>query len=864
MAFPAASFSRWEYTVGWICALPKELEAARSLLDETHDHLIDQLATDTNIYALGSMSGHKVAITCLVSYSTNNAGIAATAMLFTFPNLRFGLMVGVGGGVPSSSGAKDIRLGDVVVSEPTGRGGGVIQYDLGKYHQATGFVRGGNLNKPSRELLVANTFLKSQPSLPKEIWEKVNEVFGKLDKENDLEVPWASPGPANDRLFKPEYVHEDGAADDCRACAESELIVRAERRRPFPRIHCGNIASGSAIMKDATIRDCLAERETVICFDTAAAGLMDDFRCLVIRGVCGYADTHKNESWLPYAAAVAAIYAKKLLQQINPKPTQRMEAIKKNQHWMVSRIVNPAFTGQNSILKLLQKELCSSSVDQQKPHRQKRFIIYGIGGSGKSEVCLKFANDNREKFWGVFWINASSRTSIEHDLAVAGEVATGAKITYEGARRWFANSTEPWLLILDNADDTEIDYSRYFPTGNFGSILITSRNNRCAIYETVGAQEFERLGEDDSITLLLKSSATKKSDWLRYKEPAREIVKILAEHALAIIQAGAFIRQRLCKLTEYLQWFECRRQELLSGHFNQATSEHGSVYVTFEVSANSIKRSPREESKDALDLLEVLAYLHRESIPEEMFERAWKRSQSLSMHNLNDNGHFSGWNVEQFPNQLDPIRLRKARNVLVSFSLVAVNEDESISMHPLVHAWAKDRLGPEDQVRAWASTSSILCLSIGTLKNDPFIMGIRTHLVAAFSLRPKTCAEKYPAFAICQTLYRLTWVLIHTRDYIMAQNVASVLLTHVEHEFYPQTMNWINALRTFAICKMNLGGFSEAIELLQPVIASDFEISSHDHIDAWLTQHNLIAAYRSNGQSHSAVEVLKRGPRTQT
>ncbi|RDW68290.1 hypothetical protein BP5796_08947 [Coleophoma crateriformis] len=327
MAFRGARFSRREYTVGWICAIPKELEAARSLLDETHGHLTDQLATDINTYALGSMSGHNVAITCLVSYGTNNAGIAATAMLFSFPNLRFGLMVGVGGGVPSSSGAKDIRLGDIIVSEPTGRGGGVIQYDLGKYHQTSGFQRSGTLNKPPRELLVANTFLKSHQSLAKEIWELFNRVFGALDEENDPEIPWASPGPAKDVLFKSKYVHKIAAADGCQECAKSELIARPERRTPFPRIHYGNIASGNAVMKNAQMRDSLAEKENVICFEMEAAGLMDDFRCLVIRGVCDYADTHKHKNWQPYAAAVAALYAKVLLRQIDPRVVQRMEAM---------------------------------------------------------------------------------------------------------------------------------------------------------------------------------------------------------------------------------------------------------------------------------------------------------------------------------------------------------------------------------------------------------------------------------------------------------------------------------------------------------------------------------------------------------
>ena len=54
----------------------------------------------------------------------------------------------------------------------------------------------------------------------------------------------------------------------------------------------------------------------VLCVEMEAAGLMDDFPCLVIRGICDYADSHKNKRWQPYAAATAAAYAKELLSTI--------------------------------------------------------------------------------------------------------------------------------------------------------------------------------------------------------------------------------------------------------------------------------------------------------------------------------------------------------------------------------------------------------------------------------------------------------------------------------------------------------------------------------------------------------------------
>ena len=124
---------RNDYTVGWVCALPVELAAAQEMLDEEHPDLQrDPADNDENLYVLGSMSGHNVAIMCLPAGRIGNNPAAAVAMQMraTFKAIRFGLMVGIGGGMPSAEA--DVRLGDVVVSQPHGMFAGVVQYDAGK------------------------------------------------------------------------------------------------------------------------------------------------------------------------------------------------------------------------------------------------------------------------------------------------------------------------------------------------------------------------------------------------------------------------------------------------------------------------------------------------------------------------------------------------------------------------------------------------------------------------------------------------------------------------------------------------------------------------------------------------------------
>ena len=84
-------------------------------------------------------------------------------------------------------------------------------------------------------------------------------------------------------------------------------------------VHYGTIASGNQVMRSAAERDRVSvELDGVLCFEMEAAGLMNSFPCLVVRGICDYADSHKNKRWQAYAAATAAAYAKEVLSAIPP------------------------------------------------------------------------------------------------------------------------------------------------------------------------------------------------------------------------------------------------------------------------------------------------------------------------------------------------------------------------------------------------------------------------------------------------------------------------------------------------------------------------------------------------------------------
>ncbi|KAF2182636.1 hypothetical protein K469DRAFT_669646 [Zopfia rhizophila CBS 207.26] len=300
---------REDYTVGWVCALPVELAAAQEMLDEENGDLERDLGdNDENLYALGSIGGHNVAIVCLPAgrIGNNPAAAVATQMRATFKGIRFGLMVGIGGGVPSAEA--DIRLGDVVISQPHQAFGGVVQYNMGKA-TPSGFERTGLLNSPPQILLAAVARVRANELRGRS---RLSEHVSKLDRISKFQRSKTGP----DVLFEAIYDHEGGQT--CEQCSTDRQEARQPRESEEEVVvHYGTIASGNQVMRNAAERDKVsAELGGVLCFEMEAAGLMNTFPCLVIRGICDYADSHKNKRWQPYAAGTAAAFAKEVLSVI--------------------------------------------------------------------------------------------------------------------------------------------------------------------------------------------------------------------------------------------------------------------------------------------------------------------------------------------------------------------------------------------------------------------------------------------------------------------------------------------------------------------------------------------------------------------
>jgi nucleoside phosphorylase len=311
-----------QFTIGWICPLALEKEAARLVLDEEYRQ--DESNYQNTYYLGGRIGEHKVVMGVQRRIGLTGAAILAEKMRAGFPNIKYFLLVGIAGGVPRygpAGAVSEIVLGDVVVSSPRGNHGGVMQYDKGAWEGQGRLNYRGHTNGVPGDLMAAVNNFRAEGWSKTNITEVLKQMRGKLNEEQKHQ--YDDPGPGRDRLFQDTYEHKGTELDDCKTCCDADYVDSrydrgdgATRLVDRPSVHFGNIASSNQLQISAVERNRVQREHNVICFEMEAAGVMDEYPCVVVRGICDYADSHKNKGWQDYAAATAAAYAKGLLSRI--------------------------------------------------------------------------------------------------------------------------------------------------------------------------------------------------------------------------------------------------------------------------------------------------------------------------------------------------------------------------------------------------------------------------------------------------------------------------------------------------------------------------------------------------------------------
>ncbi|KAI1825463.1 hypothetical protein F4861DRAFT_530286 [Xylaria intraflava] len=268
---------------------------------------------DDYVFKAGDVHGHNIVIATLPAgqeYGTGSAAALASQIKKFFPNLWFGLLVGVAAGLPNltRSVPLDIRLGDILVGLPSDESAGLVAYELAKVTGKDGYqlLRGGRV-LANTETVVRSAIGSIKLNAPNES-EIFLEHYECIKHHEHPGGTFIDPGQDRDTLYE---------------VAEDDIARRVAReRRPASkrtRVWYGSIGSGDKLVKNAQYRDMLRNELNLIGLEMEAAGTMNQIPVGVIRGVCDYADNHKNKEWQPYAAAMAAAYAKAVLAEIGPR-----------------------------------------------------------------------------------------------------------------------------------------------------------------------------------------------------------------------------------------------------------------------------------------------------------------------------------------------------------------------------------------------------------------------------------------------------------------------------------------------------------------------------------------------------------------
>ncbi|KFZ07830.1 hypothetical protein V502_09728 [Pseudogymnoascus sp. VKM F-4520 (FW-2644)] len=483
---------------------------------------------------------------------------------------------------------------------------------------------------------------------------------------------------------------------------------------------------------------------------------------------------------------------------------------------------------------------------------------------GNIHWVISRIHNGTSRFWSVFWINASASSTIQRGYLDAAQRCQpdGSLETkdFKIAKSFFDNVKHPYLFVLNNADDVK---ETLHPKSRYG---------------TVGAKILEKLDLKDAIELLFKASNTPEIYRVETQRDAKAVVQLLAQHALAVQQ---------------------KRPSLLCFRNTEDFSRYGDVYATFEVSAQFLEesKSTSQAYANALELLGVLGHLYFTRVPLAMFTYAWKYAQNTPKKPLhaNDISCLSPWHVSKLPKPLQvpplndglddlPDSLHDSLGVLRSFAIITIQlETKEISMHPLAHAWAQDRLSEADKQGAWACTMSLIALStFQAIKTPPQytipeVLWAKHEYARALSMDGK----QKEAIALLQDVVKNSTMIPEDPGRLESQHRLAIALSRDDRHkeaisllrgvfqelnsiLKPEHTSRLASQHELAVALSRDGNHEEAIFLLRDVVQIQSTIGNPTHANYLTSQHELAIALTRDGKHKEAIYLLRDVVRIQS
>ncbi|KAJ7244007.1 hypothetical protein C8J57DRAFT_1476969 [Mycena rebaudengoi] len=466
-------------------------------------------------------------------------------------------------------------------------------------------------------------------------------------------------------------------------------------------------------------------------------------------------------------------------------------------------------------------------------------LLYGLGGSGKTQIALKFRHETQsDRFTDVFFLDASTADTLRAGLKnIALTQSIGSD--HEDALHWLASSDKEWLLIFDNADDPKLNLFDYFPQSTHGNILITSRNRQLRVHAPDAHHRISDLEEEAAIKLLLVSAAEPATS--ENEIHATEIVKVLYCFPLAVVQAGAYISKSGGALRKYLALYEHNHARLLSEVPVQSHDKYAlSVYTTWDISFKCL-------NKPAAQFLQLCSFFHHEGISEGIFSKAAifiPRRLWPTQEQVKEPQEFLGQFLTT-AGRWDTLSFSEMAAELQGYSLI--NQDPHtghFSIHPLVHSWSRNAVLSVDSTRECAA--ALLAMSVD-MEDTLFTMWLLPHLNTVLQMDSQL-ASKF--------LWPYQQIYYDSGNFRRAQELCADLLEKAKSSLGAEHPDTLTIMGRLAITYWSLGKFSEAEALQVAVLEKRKPTSGSEHPETLKAMGNLAYTYHDLGK-FSEAEALQ-------
>lgn len=446
----------------------------------------------------------------------------------------------------------------------------------------------------------------------------------------------------------------------------------------------------------------------------------------------------------------------------------------------------------------------------------------------------------------MFWIDCTTEETAENSFSLLSQRA--GKGTEPGAgQAWLSETFQPWILVLDNANDPDMDLSRFIPISGSGHILITTRNPGAKLHSTVGSFHFTGMDPEEAITLLLRLAYPDKEphDTVQlYRKHAGSIASELGYLALALKQAAYTIRRRLRPLEEYLASLLGCRKILLSQPMVKGAAE-ANIVATWELPFTGISNGASTEYRDAVELICIFSFMHFVSIPSSVLSVCSDRFKLLKGLSVRPAALVEPESVRMVED-----RVLAAARVLYDYSIISITEvgtdiggdsnhthspRKSFTLHPAIHQWSRERLDPVQQ-RAWLTcTAAILEQSISTnmeISGRPFRRLLLPHIEACMNSLEREFPNLPESVDQAIQLERFGLVYAEAGRWRKARSLQRKVLDFRMKTLGRRNISTIQAQRHLANTYWNLFEIGDCLKVLQGILFTQWW--SRPSLSDWL------------------------------